>query len=946
MSFERAFVRVFDGNPLQGGKFAGTAFFFEPTQRLLTANHVVRNCQHGAFLQLPDGDVLPIALHQIESCTTTYGQRDIAILHIDQPFEGFTPISLAERLPHDFDTVKVCGFFDASQSLHQRQTNISGYVNVQHAWNLAGSIPKGMSGGAVIRDGELVGLIYARDADKNIAYCIPVDEIRACLGETLTTGKEASSPELQRAATVFVGRHDELAQLKTALLGNARSPIAITALHGMAGVGKSWLADHFFATHRQHFPGGYQRLTLDAENPTSADLLLTGLAETLQISTPRQALIRQVQARLQQPRVLVHIENIDSDAAATVAAQFCQNLPECAIVLSGRLDNFGTSQRWQQVSLKPFLPADALAQLTAELAWLNAPAIAATDADRLVQVLGGLPLAIHLAAGYLAAGYGVDEFLHELLATGFDLPPEDATDGLFTRDQARAVLHSTFQISLRLLKTQMQKRLPDADKHFSHLGFAPQAGFGLNVAVIMTNLQEPEALYLLRQAARLGLLEQPETGTRFWKIHPLLATYLCKQDPEASAWQRLHEWIYLRLPEPKAQPKQAQNTPWENLSTKPESSFLLQRLYEHISPLLAQPQVNEVEVDYTYWRELSQESEAVAEWLESVPDNLTTIIAQTSSAYAIQYGPFSHWSAFCQRALLNGTLDDAQRANILDTLMRVARSCGDMDIAQQAAEEKIELDTFWGREKCAVTALGMKADILQARGQLDEALRIRTEDQLPVYERLGEVRSIAITKGQIADILQCRRKLTGMINILVKKLPIPPANELDTSLQILLNDVLPTLKRLKIPVSMAITQSQIADIFQVTGKLDEALRIRQQEVLPVFEQLSEKYELLVGRAKLALLYLQRQAEGDNQQAKELLHWSLQAAREMQIPEAEEVETILQHFSLEHDKQPSVIPAPQKVNGTTPHSKNMRIQLFGVEVCHQYAVKPSMAINGN
>jgi len=27
---------------------------------------------------------------------------------------------------------------------------------------------------------------------------------------------------------------------------------------------------------------------------------------------------------------------------------------------------------------------------------------------------------------------------------------------------------------------------------------------------------------------------------------------------------------------------------------------------------------------------------------------------------------------------------------------------------------------------------------LQARGQLDEALKIRNEEQLPVYERLGE----------------------------------------------------------------------------------------------------------------------------------------------------------------------------------------------------------------
>jgi phosphopentomutase len=57
-----------------------------------------------------------------------------------------------------------------------------------------------------------------------------------------------------------------------------------------------------------------------------------------------------------------------------------------------------------------------------------------------------------------------------------------------------------------------------------------------------------------------------------------------------------------------------------------------------------------------------------------------------------------------------------------------------------------------GREK-ALT-MGKIADVLQARGQLDEALRIRQEEELPVYERLGDVRLKAVTMGKIADVLQ------------------------------------------------------------------------------------------------------------------------------------------------------------------------------------------------
>jgi hypothetical protein len=55
--------------------------------------------------------------------------------------------------------------------------------------------------------------------------------------------------------------------------------------------------------------------------------------------------------------------------------------------------------------------------------------------------------------------------------------------------------------------------------------------------------------------------------------------------------------------------------------------------------------------------------------------------------------------------------------------------------------------------------MGKVADILQARGELDEALRIRQEEELPVYERLGDVREKAVTMGKVADILQARGEL-------------------------------------------------------------------------------------------------------------------------------------------------------------------------------------------
>jgi len=48
--------------------------------------------------------------------------------------------------------------------------------------------------------------------------------------------------------------------------------------------------------------------------------------------------------------------------------------------------------------------------------------------------------------------------------------------------------------------------------------------------------------------------------------------------------------------------------------------------------------------------------------------------------------------------------------------------------------------------------LSWAADIAYRRGEYDEALRIRREIELPVYERLGDTRETALAWGKIADI--------------------------------------------------------------------------------------------------------------------------------------------------------------------------------------------------
>ncbi|MGW3830868.1 tetratricopeptide repeat protein, partial [Streptomyces microflavus] len=64
------------------------------------------------------------------------------------------------------------------------------------------------------------------------------------------------------------------------------------------------------------------------------------------------------------------------------------------------------------------------------------------------------------------------------------------------------------------------------------------------------------------------------------------------------------------------------------------------------------------------------------------------------------------------------------------------------------------------------------ADILQQRGEVDEALRIRREVTLPVYERIGDTSSVAVTWGKIADILQQRGEVDEALELQLKRLEV------------------------------------------------------------------------------------------------------------------------------------------------------------------------------
>jgi tetratricopeptide (TPR) repeat protein/predicted MPP superfamily phosphohydrolase len=763
------------------------------------------------------------------------------------------------------------------------------------------------------------------------------DEFLKFLADAVADVIRESNP----APRVFVGRQAELAELERVV---GRGPVMVCAVQGMPGVGKSYLVDHFAALHDSLFPGGYERLVLEPDDTRTAeelrdslrDMLIeanwhlsTSLAVSAMRLTPRPATLstsgldawNALAQQLRAPRTLVHIENVDSAELASVVAEIVRRLDGCPLVVTGRFRDLGRAAGWARLELTSFEEGMALAQLDAELKRTAQDDAEAGARRELVQALGGLPLATHLAAGYLAAGHSAAGFLRKLRSQGLALSPRDPADPMLSQGRARAILRSTFEISLGLLRGTLarSRKAEILMAGLAALGHAPAAGVGASLGAAIAGLAAEDYEDLVVEARALSLLEDvPHRGyLRAVRMHPLLAELMREDAPQDDVVARMTEWFIERLP------------PHEHEQGR-------------------------------RWGEIRAERAGLVAWLAVISTADCARIERAGTQYARQCGPYLDWAAFCERCVQVAESDE-DRSHALWTLGVVATRAGDLDRALVAAQDKARLDQARGAEREATLARGQIADVLQARGELEEALRIYCEELLPVYERLGDEKERAVTKGRIADVLQVRGELEEALRIYREELlpvyerfgdekeravtmgriadVLQARGELDQALRIYREELLPLYESLGHLSGRAMTKGRIADVLQARGELDEALwiyreellsvylqlgdargqamtkgriadvleargdldeavRLRSEEELPVFERLGARIDLAVARTRLALLHLHRQGAGDHERAAELLRLALTDARAMQIAESDEILAIMQDHGID------------------------------------------------
>ncbi|MER6343571.1 BTAD domain-containing putative transcriptional regulator [Streptomyces sp. NPDC001595] len=317
----------------------------------------------------------------------------------------------------------------------------------------------------------------------------------------------------QLPATVpdFTGRSSLVSELSEVLTSAEGRVMAVSALAGIGGVGKTTLAVHVAHQARQAFPDGQLYVDLQGAGPRAAEpeTVLGSFLRALGTPDPsipdsleeRSALYRSV---LDGRRVLVLLDN------AKDAAQIRPLLPGtdgCAALVTSRVRMVGLAGA-HLVDLDVMSPDEALALFT-RIVGAERVASEREAALDVVAACGFLPLAIRIAASRLAARrtWTVSVLAAKLADERRRLDELQAGD---------LAVKATFELGYGQLE-------PAQARAFRLLGLADGPDISLTAAAAVLNLPADETEDLLESLVDTSLLESAAPGR--YRFHDLVRLY-------------------------------------------------------------------------------------------------------------------------------------------------------------------------------------------------------------------------------------------------------------------------------------------------------------------------------------------------------------------------------------------------------------------------------------
>ncbi|MET8160525.1 BTAD domain-containing putative transcriptional regulator [Sphaerisporangium sp. NPDC005289] len=338
-----------------------------------------------------------------------------------------------------------------------------------------------------------------------------------------SAARRAFAPaELPIDSPAFTGRAAEIARLQTALTSPGPGAIAISAITGAAGVGKSALAVHVAHQVADRFPDGRLYVNLHGSTPDVAPLdpadVLARLLRSLGDHTAVRADTDEAAARFRSltdgRRLLLLLDN------ARDAAQVRPLLPAsptCRVLITAR--RMLTSLDAVAHFRLGVMGEDETSTLLGRLIGEDRAAADRRAARAIVRLCGGLPLAIRIAAARLVARPGL-----ALRALADRLAVED--DRLSELQSDDRAVRACFMMSYRGLSAE-------SSRMFRLLSLLGGSDISVAVAAALSDRSEARAADLLDHLADAQLLEACDHDR--YHMHDLLRLFARERAREEEA---------------------------------------------------------------------------------------------------------------------------------------------------------------------------------------------------------------------------------------------------------------------------------------------------------------------------------------------------------------------------------------------------------------------------
>ena len=540
-----------------GGRIVGAGI-------LLTGGHVL-TCAHvvNAALNRTDG-VREFPTAEVEVCFPSVpgatvharvvdggwhpidssGRMDVAVLRLTSPApKGMRPVRMAVAADggraRDVFAVGYPARYDTGVEAQAVIAGVSpgtGNRQLEARATTGHRIARGFSGAGVVdRSTETVlGLVIQEDTDERtrVAFMLPAEaiaellppDLRALLRVEMLIDTPAVPDNLPTALPDFTGRDAEL-EILAARLEEGGEALAIHAIDGMGGIGKTSLAVAFARRVASRFRDGRLFIDLQAhtagEQPVEPEEALRRLLGMLNVApatkpTSEAEWAELWRAELSGRRVLVVLDNA---ASTEQVAPLLPGSSTSLVLITSRRRLDGLHTRGVDSLNLDVLPEDAALALFGKVVGAEREAAEPEAAARVVGLCGRLPLAIRLVAARLAArpGWSMADMAEELA---------DAESRLAAMQVENLSVRAAFELSYRLLAK-------DESSLFRSLGLHPPGEFGLPVATALGGTSRSQGRDVMERLVDYSLVREP--GRHRYAMHDLMREYArergSEQDP-------------------------------------------------------------------------------------------------------------------------------------------------------------------------------------------------------------------------------------------------------------------------------------------------------------------------------------------------------------------------------------------------------------------------------